>query len=803
MSVLLLKQLLTKELMKESAKRTGIMTINKNLSKDVEKLLQKYISSAQSQGVDLDTLGEQQLKYIIQLNKPKTPQLISADSPEGQDMTKKLMSFLDRQSGDNVVDITGKKIDTSQGIMGGKSVKELMESGQVQKGTDGLKKGQKITDRDMFNNSSLNQPGETNIFSNKYLNDLDKKIIDSDAFGYSQKEWNNLSNSSKEKFRKQFDSNYEDAMENTQMAPIKTIETDAQIKARLDAGNKKSSTNIKNNRQLTDEEIRDYELELGDSETWLNKGTFGEAEQALKNQKAYEAKMFKEYKSIGGSKRPGGPKASERDSMPIRLMKNFEKELNEADLMAEGYSKDQANVLIKARKKMTSGDEMNPNESLLRVKEEFADNAGVDVEDFTDIDFEIDIPEYATGGRAGYYGGGQAMVGEDLSEIGHGSDSLMARNMQLAPNSMATTSTGLNYLLGQDNDTARVPYDQGGPARQNFAMGKRAFLKFLASGAAGIAGLKTGLFGVGKKEAAKEVAKEVATSGSGGVPPYFLKLVKKIKNLGDDVTETNAVADRQKVTRYKDFELTEDVSTGRVEIQRVKVAEDMDYYGSPVTEETFMGYSPAEEIFQQTAKGKTKIIKTQPKYEEGTTYLRNDGPNTGNVLDETSGLSDDIFKEVGEEVPEIIRKTKADGGRIGYSGGGILKAIIAKSAASKGLSVRDFIKATSYKGLPREVKMYISAEDFAKLKGGQKEMYDNFIDMAKTRKAFQENVEGGKGTPVAPLFRNLEKTMDEQSFVPKTVTADDIAEMELMVRNRFEKGRKLNATGGIATMLGE
>jgi len=71
--------------------------------------------------------------------------------------------------------------------------------------------------------------------------------------------------------------------------------------------------------------------------------------------------------------------------------------------------------------------------------------------------------DMATGGRAGYYGGGQAMVGEDLSEIGHGSDSLMARNMQLAPNSMATTSTGLNYLLGQDNDTARVPYKDAGP----------------------------------------------------------------------------------------------------------------------------------------------------------------------------------------------------------------------------------------------------------------------------------------------------------------------------------------------------
>ena len=69
----------------------------------------------------------------------------------------------------------------------------------------------------------------------------------------------------------------------------------------------------------------------------------------------------------------------------------------------------------------------------------------------------------ADGGRAGYYGGGQAMVGEDLSEIGHGSDALMARNMQLAPNGQATTSTGLNYLLGQDNDTARVPYKDAGP----------------------------------------------------------------------------------------------------------------------------------------------------------------------------------------------------------------------------------------------------------------------------------------------------------------------------------------------------
>ena len=73
------------------------------------------------------------------------------------------------------------------------------------------------------------------------------------------------------------------------------------------------------------------------------------------------------------------------------------------------------------------------------------------------------LQQLAQGGRAGYYMGGQAMVGEDLSDIGHGSDSLMARNMQVAPGSQATTSTGLNYLLGQDNDTARVPYKDAGP----------------------------------------------------------------------------------------------------------------------------------------------------------------------------------------------------------------------------------------------------------------------------------------------------------------------------------------------------
>ena len=68
----------------------------------------------------------------------------------------------------------------------------------------------------------------------------------------------------------------------------------------------------------------------------------------------------------------------------------------------------------------------------------------------------------ATGGRAGYYGGGMTnMIEPDLSDIGHGSDSLMARTRLTAPGSQATTSTGLNYLLGEDNDNIRVPFQEG------------------------------------------------------------------------------------------------------------------------------------------------------------------------------------------------------------------------------------------------------------------------------------------------------------------------------------------------------
>jgi len=49
--------------------------------------------------------------------------------------------------------------------------------------------------------------------------------------------------------------------------------------------------------------------------------------------------------------------------------------------------------------------------------------------------------------------------------------------------------------------------------------------------------------------------------------------------------------------------------------------------------------------------------------------MRTSGPQKGDILETVNSIPDDIFKEVGEVVPEAIRKGKADGGRIGYAVG--------------------------------------------------------------------------------------------------------------------------------------
>ena len=171
----------------------------------------------------------------------------------------------------------------------------------------------------------------------------------------------------------------------------------------------------------------------------------------------------------------------------------------------------------------------------------------------------------------------------------------------------------------------------GGPTDPS----KRKFMKL----AAGIASIP--LIGKYLKPAAKvaETAAPVAQKLIDGAPVHFWNLVNKIKKLGKDVTETQSVQDRQTVKQFDDYVLTEDMATGEKTIQRTKV--DLEnapqYYDEPLAEDVYMNYKPSEMLEEG--------VKTKPEYVEETGYLRTQGPQQGDLIDEISGVPDDVIEE--------------------------------------------------------------------------------------------------------------------------------------------------------------
>ena len=182
--------------------------------------------------------------------------------------------------------------------------------------------------------------------------------------------------------------------------------------------------------------------------------------------------------------------------------------------------------------------------------------------------------------------------------------------------------------------------------------------------------------------------------------------------------------------------------------------------------------------------------------------------------------SDPKFKSVGQwqtersvdpdlrEMEEVLLeygKKHASGGRVGMLfGGGVWKKIIQNLAKEKGISPSAYLAVTNWKHLPEGIKKIISKSQFEKIKKERIEMFENLVDMAKTRKVFSENIEQGKKTPAALAFEHLEKSF--KSPVPHGVTDKDILQGEVILKNLKtggKKGPELNASGGLAGMLGE
>ena len=222
-------------------------------------------------------------------------------------------------------------------------------------------------------------------------------------------------------------------------------------------------------------------------------------------------------------------------------------------------------------------------------------------------------------------------------------DHIFERDIPIDPEDFAhggRTGSGLNYMLGEDDQNSRVP----------FAMGKRAFLKWIGSGIAGVGAAKSGLFGLlkggGKKKVVEEVVKQCA--GAGTPPAYFFNLVKKIKNLGDD---TVATQDKAVAKKYKDYTMQEDFA-GNIEIMKK---------GDDVAEDVFMSYK----VDNVPVKGKKKSTKVE-EYEEYTATPDQDGK----MKNIEQGVPDEVVQEgtVFEDTIAEFTK-KASGGRVPLAGG--------------------------------------------------------------------------------------------------------------------------------------
>ena len=193
-------------------------------------------------------------------------------------------------------------------------------------------------------------------------------------------------------------------------------------------------------------------------------------------------------------------------------------------------------------------------------------------------------------------------------------------------------------------------------------MGRRAFLKMLATGGAGIAGLKSGLINIFKprSKAVQEVVETVAKSDAMGMPEHFMPLVNKIMKEGKLVKESDRIQTYKHPTR-KDLELDYELDTQSVGV-RFETDQGMqaDYY---------LKKSPPDEGAPRG--GIDEFFEGEIKYTmgDGDTYYKGfeEGIDTGTSnLDEFVGMPKKSASGAKVKLPESLDD---------YASGGIARML--------------------------------------------------------------------------------------------------------------------------------
>ena len=232
---------------------------------------------------------------------------------------------------------------------------------------------------------------------------------------------------------------------------------------------------------------------------------------------------------------------------------------------------------------------------------------------------------------------------------------------------------GLGYNEGKEGFSGRVMYNidtnepefkigfskkfaDGGRAEFKDGMDRRTFLKIMG----GLASIPIlGKFFKGAKVAkGTKVASDVASTVSKSTPPpYFFELAKTIKKFGkpDKVTYQDRVEVHRMLSKdgKSELQLTEDLSTGDMQIKKIKPEEDM------VNEDIVLEFKKGDvDVDPKTGKG----IKEPDEYTEGKEVTQRIYKDNYNETDFYEGEGvDEIIKEVREAPP--IKKA---GGGVAY-----------------------------------------------------------------------------------------------------------------------------------------
>ena len=253
--------------------------------------------------------------------------------------------------------------------------------------------------------------------------------------------------------------------------------------------------------------------------------------------------------------------------------------------------------------------------------------------------------------------------------------------------------------LNHDQCQIRIPFGKGKLADK----GRRKFMKTFGTGIGGLAALKAGLINLAEQAGPKvEAVKETVSGAVDKVPPYFFRLVEKIRFMGDD---TVASQDKAIAKKYKDYVMEEDFA-GNIEI--IKKGEDL---GGNKLEDVYMSYK----VDDTAVRNKDGFTKSAD-YEEFT--ARPDGE--GKMKNVEPGVPDEVIEEAGDTTAITLKK--ADGGRIGYS-----KGKLALKAGEK-------IKTLGSRTLAFLEKVF-GKEVMAEMPKNDPEMYQGLLEVAEAFRA--------------------------------------------------------------------